>query len=608
MSSLKLLVLNGGRSNKKISLKKTSKSAFGEMPFILESEAIEFSLETASYITKATLCIYDYQIEYSKFVYDETKNVNIFFWSPKQKKSFGSEYEVLFSNFFGVADIQVELQTVEGLHEIINYSSVEILASKMSAERVELMLSFLAKLPDSEIYSAFHATKLQSNFVEGSVRPDIVLERLEKIVSFLEKTLPSICHSPITRLTPKQRIEPYQDNTYTDETTISWLLENLSVLVPTDDDQKVTLRYEEDLYLADSLQVPVIMESCNLYENQVIHGFIELLQQQCQTLYQKLDFPIEASRSSSNYINEDYKSFFTIISRFSKGLLEPQKRRFEKVSSKLKFLQYTLDKYIPVRAKVRERPRITSKARVNRVYFEIFHRAISYHEYGQPDWSAYENLFGIKSIPILFENYCYFRVLDHLQTIFGNRDKDGLFFDSRGSEVELQREPNYWAVGHANSILDNVVNTEGWTTSPSKKVTERKSRGPNSRRSPDIVIKVTRVDGASFLLVMDAKYSNEVLSFVDYLPKLTMKYLHGLHFKGRGVMAAKSLTIIYPNESGSVKSFHNQDYAFDGVTPAEPSLQIVGVAPSEEVDDRLPYLLETMLSSNGVEFTNRASN
>ena len=117
---------------------------------------------------------------------------------------------------------------------------------------------------------------------------------------------------------------------------------------------------------------------------------------------------------------------------------------------------------------------------------------------------------------------------------------------------------------------------------------------------PDIVIKITTADGFSKILVFDAKYSSENKSFTEYLPQLTMKYVHGLHRKDSGAMISSSLTILCPSDSGLVRSFHSQNYAYDGNTPATPSLQVVGLTPSEEIEDKLLQVVCKLLELSGV--------
>lgn len=599
MLKLKLEILNGGRSGSKISLSQRNDGETSNLPHITENESIKFELKVSHNIVGASILLYDNRISFSEVTTNTDGKSKNFFWKPSPGY-FGYSYDTLFNNYFGVAELQVELEAEDGSYSLVDFLPIEILASKLSAERVEEMLKFLAKQNNNEIYSAFHATKRKSGFKEGDQEPDMALEKIELVTKFLEERIPLICHSPITRLTPKKTVTYYQENLYPDESSIAWLSENLSVLIPTQEPEKAVLNYEGDYYTTDTLQIPVIQESPNLYENQVIHGFLDFILQEARHLSKNMDLTSSFERKSRNNDNGEYKSFFDIMSRFSKDLLEPKKERCKLVLRKLEFLRDLLIKKIPVRVIIRDRPHITPKVRVNRLYLDLFHRAISWHEYKRPDWGVYENLFGIQSIPKLFETYCFFRVLSDLK--FFLHHKEGFtFFDENENEIELLNEPDFWMRGSRGGEQNEIVNSEGWTVSKNKKnISKRKIAGPYCKRVPDIVIKITTNNGSSRLLVFDAKYSNENKSFTEYLPQLTMKYVHGLHGKSSGAMATSSLTILCPSKSGLVRSFHCQEYAYDGATPAEPSLQVIGLTPSEETEDKLQQVIKRILELNRV--------
>ncbi|PWQ92161.1 hypothetical protein DKW60_22625 [Leucothrix pacifica] len=223
---LGLEILNGGRSGTKFTLPDKQTSEQKSLPFITENESIKFKLEVNPEVLSAAILLYDIRIDFTNVVIDNEKQIKSFYWEPKSGY-FGNGYEALFKNYFGVAELQIELEDSE-TSKLVELHPLEVLASKLSAERVEKMLEFLSAHNSQEIYSAFHATKRRASLAEGDQEPDMALEKLELITQFLEERVPQICHSPITRLTPKRTITDYHENLYPDESSIAWLSENLS--------------------------------------------------------------------------------------------------------------------------------------------------------------------------------------------------------------------------------------------------------------------------------------------------------------------------------------------------------------------------------------------
>ncbi|OXE29738.1 hypothetical protein CA163_27065, partial [Vibrio parahaemolyticus] len=103
---------------------------------------------------------------------------------------------------------------------------------------------------------------------------------------------------------------------------------------------------------------------------------------------------------------------------------------------------------IPVTNYVLDRPILTQKAEAQQSYRGVFIEYINWFERSCPDWSVYQNLLAIKSIPTLFESYTYYRIGESLNSILnptkGQKSINSLMHDIDGNEISLVREPTYW--------------------------------------------------------------------------------------------------------------------------------------------------------------------
>lgn len=602
---LQIIIKSGEREGHSFSLQHVSGDA-QSIPWVKENEAIEFRLVASDRYATAVLEHYEHCIETTRVEAGVNDGEVVFIWTPKFSRNY--RYECLFINYFGLAELNVLLTGQDGLEASLeSFQPLEVLASKLTGDRVEEMFDYLASLSDDVLHSVFSATKHGVDFDEGSVSPSFTQERLEHAASNLQQKIPLILQHPITRLVPEHKIVPTDGMEDIDEGALGWLLENLSVLSETDNIDDSHVAYEGDFYKADSLQMAVLEDNSDLYENHVLHGYVELLLHEAQSLIARYSAGFGVKRWDGLNKPTGYTSFFDKVARFKKQLMAGQLSKCEALVVSLKQMKVCLEKNLPVRRSIMDRPIITPKARVNHVYRSIFIDVISWHERGKIDWTAHENLFAIQSIPSLFEAYCYFRTTSTINEIFStNQTEDAkeletLFIDEQGAEVWLRREPSYWVAGHKNTFGETFVNSEGWTVRDNTYLNRRSQKGPWAQRKPDITIEISMPNGIAKMLVMDAKYTSVSKAFIDYLPELTMKYVHGIHRGSDGNAIVGSLTILHPEENGLFRSYHREPYGVFDEYPVSPSLQCLGVKVGKDREtDKLQELLRQSLKQMGV--------
>ncbi|HGP3635945.1 TPA: hypothetical protein ACLH9Q_003336 [Yersinia enterocolitica] len=592
---LDIIILSGDRSGLVINLGELS-SHNSITSWVKENEALELRLEVIGSYSEAEIVLYDHQIIATEILEDEGRTV--FVWKPKRR--WGEQYEYLFFNYFGIAEFTVKLFSHSFIDpDFINFQPIEVLASKANAKNVEYMLSYLAKLNDDELHSIFQTTKYNSGFKDGVNSPRSNLERLEYAFQLVCTLLPEILKKPITKLLPIQKIISPNDYNVFDDSSLGWLMSNLSVLDECDDINQSHLIYGTRMYRASSLQVSELEENTDVYENWVVHGFLDLLIVEISNQISSYDNIFPQSSKLSIPKPDGYSSFFDQINKFRKSLLNSQITRCEKLASSATKLKFHLDNYLPVSQVLKQRPILTPKAAANTAYRSIFINFINWFEKSAPDWSVYENLFAIKSIPILFESYSFYRVAETLSGIFDGKQKIGNYWeDSVGNEITLFREPIYWMNKNRNIADSLFINTEGLSSTKAG-IRKRDYSHRYAHRSPDIVIEIKLSNGFRKLLILDAKYTSAKLAVDKHLPECTMKYVHGIHLKGSGATVVDAFTILYPDVQGNLYSFHSFEHDVFSDNPVTPSLQCVGLelSESEHQDNLFKVINATLLNA-----------
>lgn len=605
---MKLIVriLTGSRKGREIIL--SADASQHHMPYLREDEAIELRLQVSSIFSFATLEVNQHSIDATDINYIEKEGVVDFIWKPKVN---GYYLDSLFFNYFGVSRFNILLKDNYEAENLVSFQPIQILARLDKANKIDDMFSYLSNISNGLLNSFFSISNKQAGFDYGSLSPDLLIDRIEHTLNEINDSFSFIINNKISRLIPEYKILPISGDDELDDTSLGWLLENLSVLEPDENPDQAHIYHEGQHYRVSSIYKPVLIESTDIYENQIIHGFLECVLHEVQQILAHY----EGGSDRFNEIIDDsegYVSFFENVFKFKRLLL---RNKYEKINNILKIIrsiQFSLDKYLPVSKINSSRPVVTQKVNDNYVYRSIFLSIIKWHEHRAIDWSAYDRLFSIKSAPELFEMYCYFRLLDSLGSYFNPKFSlndsmssiSNTFMDSDGNEVKLEREPEYWVYNHPSRHRENIVNSENYT----KKANSyhlRGQRGPYSNRKPDFVFQIKNPEGDIKLLVLDAKYTSKKKAFLDYLPDLTMKYVHGIHKINQGVSVVSSLSILYPGvEIGERDwtSYHHHEMSILGSCPIEPSLQSIGVELGEDRgEDNLIKLVYKLLDLSGVK-------
>ncbi|MBV0932851.1 hypothetical protein [Marinobacterium weihaiense] len=605
---LELYIISGCRVGEKISLPDVQQPLQQTLPWVLEDEAIELRFRVPRHFANATLELYQHEIDATRIEYSDTSETTEFFWVPKIS---GYGTEKLFHNYFGISELTVLLKDADGtIVDLVSFQPVQVAAKATTAENVERMFDYLAGLSSEALHSVFSATRHSAGFNEGEASPSQALERIENSIELIRESLPILIHRPITRLIPEHKLISPSGSEEMDDSSIGWLLENLSVLEPDENPDQAHLMYEDQHYRASALRMPVLNENTDIYENWILHGFVDLLIREAQGLSQKY-LAVCKSANKNQSLPRGYVSFFDKISRFKSHLIGSQLNKIDSMTDTLKQIKAHLDMRMPVTRALNERPIITPRVRINYVYLDLFVDVIKWHQNGSVDWSVYENLFAIQSIPDLFEAYSYFRVVQAVNRYFNSTIPDSeacpvletKFKDGSGINLRILREPDYWTPEHNLSKNKEIVNSEAFSSRGQYDYKSRGQSGPYAKRVPDIVIEIHRPESNEIqLLVLDAKYTRRGKAFAFYLPELTMKYVHGIHRREQEVPTVTSLTILYTdNERSEFSSFHHGEMGIFGETPVMPNLQTLGlILGADRNQDKLQPLVTRLLDINGV--------
>ncbi len=575
---LYLEVMTGKRRGKVIELDSESNLSLS-LPYVLETEALKLSVDALSITNPPRVFIEDATITLLPN-FDKSGSIISYSSSPIYKNGI---FQGLFYNYFGVANFYIQLDE----DELIDIGQIDVLARKASVQQVEVMLDYIVASDESELLNIRGATRRGANTSLGNGGPPKrLLEKLISNLDLLEEWLPYLINSPITTLRSREELKsgsPYID---IQEQEIAWLSENASVLEASSDPDTTLLNWYGTALAPKFIQTSVMYESADVYENQIILGYLENLLQFTNDIKGNL---VTHKKEASLNAYEGYVSFFGSTASKLLEMVQPSLHLLGQIQERILMLRNAIYEHVGVKTPNYSFPRFTPKVRSNRVYSSLFRMMVNWYQENTLNWESQKLLIAIDSIPKLFELYSSLLIRRWCDE---NGKRSKVFKESSawegniyGFEVKLCFEPKYWMVGHVKQSGE-IMNTENRTVSTAINDRANLKRSHKfQRREPDVVFEVRDSNARTSLHVLDAKYTNEKKAFEEYLPECTMKYVHGLS-SSRNTSLVDSFMILYPDmkNGGTFLDFHTIPYNLFGETPQLPALGAIGLSMNNHND------------------------
>lgn len=588
------LEIISGKNDKKIVLDPQNKTMYRQ--FLTEVDAVAIHVELDIPQAEVSLVIEDAKIELEQI---DQEGLH-FYAKPKRKKSGYYGYEALFYNYFGIAILYIEISNENG-SQLILAGEVEVLARKVTSDQVRNMIQYILESGNIDLLRAQGATRRGVSLSEDeSLPPQKLIEHLEKVVTLFEHSMPLLVRTPLSSLVSKLKVIPLTREVEIQEQGIAWLAENLSVLTPSDEPDNYLISHYGRGYTANELQTAVLLENTDIYENRIIHGFIESLLIYIHNLKRELS---QHTPSISLNKADGYESFFNVMGEWLRTENNSNLRKMNAIQERVRKILSILQRKIPVKEPIFTQPKFTPKVRSSKLYSSIYREIYKWHTHSSVDWTFEKILMAINSVPKLFEVYSVLLVSGWAKErlkITKSKDDEGVFLSGFINNIKLniKYEPVYWRTHHTKANENKVVRTEVSNANDSYQNQYNPTRvrnGKNSHRSPDIVLEISdkAIEDPNIveLIVLDAKYTSRELAFSRDLPSCTMKYVHGLSSK-KNLNLVKALVILYPDKESPWLDFHASSYGLYGENSQLPILGAQGMNIKTENSE--PALYKTL--------------
>ena len=516
-----------------------------------------------------------------------------------------------FLNHFGYCILTLEFLSGPDQTEALCYAAVEVFARKPNAERAERILDYLESRMEDVSRSCFNAAHPGADQADaevptsGDIPASVLLQSIAGHLQTFAVQTPRFRYRKRCRLTPTPtRIRASQAANLT-EHSVHWALTHLDTLMPVSAPTPGSIAVGGRFYELDEIETYVLSEETNVYENQVIAGYLENIAARLSDVERFCLSQLQALESEGfiAQVPVGYGSIFDIKRKVGR-------KRFGKLLAECTALQREAAdqsafwrKHLPVARTVREMPNVTPGFLASPHYHQAFRQVVAWHGLGRLNLSGERFLYGLRTIDRLYEFYCLFRLVETL----------------REAGWELAGQERRLPPAYARPSLDwdaRPDNVYRFTHRTGERITLFYE--PEIERTPDDALGLVRTmeGGPGFLpdfvlkfeptgarppsyLVLDAKYVSPsiALNFEltrSELTKITMKYLHGIGAAGGGRSPVQGIFVLHPQSFHAAapglpyRAYHARNFDLFSEAPTVPFLAALELTPGSG-DDPLEY-------------------
>lgn len=438
-----------------------------------------------------------------------------------------------FLQSFGAIKIEVELNGNQYYSK-----SVAVLVSNTDINNgVINMIEYIYDNCEDYLYEEHKYSSILSGIKENeTISLEAKIAFLEQTLDIYKKSYQYLKTNPYCKLVKTESVDSFDKLQTISQRTIQYITNNIDELTVVNYDTGI--RFNNQYYQPNRVLVERNSYSYDVYENQIIIGFLKTLVSEISlTIKNLLEKTYLKSKTTpqEGYIDSMYQIFSRSIKRIN-GYIESLKA----LQNSYQQLYYFYSKLFNISADtVRTLPVFSPVFRSINAYRQIYILIHRWFSIGNYDLGKDELLLSFISTSKIYEYYCLIKMLSYVN---GNTDyslieskrvayrvnngyyldtkyNNTFIFDNGDSKLTLFFQPVIYGDNRAFNGIDIFRNT----SSNSKK--DNNSRGKTY--TPDYIIKVEHENMTEYIII-DAKFSTPENIRLHQLQELVYKYLFSI--------------------------------------------------------------------------------
>ncbi len=419
----------------------------------------------------------------------------------------------------------------------------EVLAKKLTVEKIEKMLSFLYKNNQEILNICFSRTTKEKSISEfGEADPEIIVKQAEIFVHKFMEFRQDLFFNLKKRLIP-QKIPIWMSKDTNNFFEIDDFFENIDRINPTIEEGDVL--FNGRYFSIDRIYKTELIESTNTYENSIILGGAQSILDKIKKI---LVFIKSNFSSDMPSYDKEYESIGDCIARVTYSTLEKRCLLItEHLEEIVRYLKHDLN--ISYQGEIF--PRVTPYVRGVKVYRILFDQLAIWYKVGVPNFSSLVLLSKIRSISKIYELFCLYKILEvfyHMGWTVVSASKNeelgagipkSVIFnkDNMSLEIRYEHKINPFDISLTSHLdLVDLDHHKHWSY---------------PFYNPDFVL-ICRNSLDVRYFIFDAKYSNKYRVEDSHLPDIYKKYYQGVGVVdlNRNIISSEKILavcVLYPD-------------------------------------------------------------
>ncbi|PSR53260.1 hypothetical protein AHMF7605_06810 [Adhaeribacter arboris] len=386
--------------------------------------------------------------------------------------------------------------------------------------------------------------------------------------------LPQLVMDPRVKVVEDFQIKTWNDSLNVDESSINWLLHNFHVIARTDPYNSSRIKINNRFYGISQIQSSDLITSTDIYENQIIHGYLQDVK----------EYLINILANITNNIVSDNDFGLTLREiQINKYFLR-LKTIVYNLTDLVDELIYKCNKIIPVSSPKIEWPSIFYGFESKDHYYQIGVQIISWFDRKNFKFDNHFLFSGVRTLDKLYELFCLYKIINAIV------DLGYEYNEFAPSNFKINNKWDDRVTAHAGRYsfkkLDGCSITLNYEYVPKYLFTS--SSLYKGQLLPDFILEIRKPGVKDInLVILDAKYKpfSNIKRFD--LAELTLKYLHGIssdinsiNFKGLFLLHPKDK--VGKDNTKPVWSYHQEEFDLFSLNPIYPSIGTVEVGVSKK--------------------------
>lgn len=393
---------------------------------------------------------------------------------------------------------------------------------------------------------------------------------------------------------PYERIDYFEKLQYVSSNTLQYIAQHPEELQPVH--YSTGIKVGRNFYQPNKTLITDSVKSVDIYENQVVIGFLMHLNTEIKRIEQEL-ISITSNVPQQVFETDDYITSSYFIYANTIASLKILLTDIEKVRQKYEYLYFSYSAILPLKTTpIASLPRFTHLFKSIKQYHQIYQCAISWFSMGAFSLNAENFMLSFIKMSVLYEVYVLAKMITFFRSVgfelvdtnrllypvsaisrFRNAHCNNVYVLKKGiSKVTLYYQPiiystdmsSFSGVGlYRNTAISFPEADEG-------SIIWRRTQANNPMYTPDFLLKYESEDseGARYLIA-DAKFSTVKNVKTHHVAKLAYKYL----FSISPISAADTIVglCVFNGQSDNADDKMHNIYDFELANAISPKAEIV---------------------------------